>query len=103
MRHSEQFCELYLFDHLPRDRLERRKREQQLGEPAARFVLPVADVIFEVSVDLLAHPSYAVRLVQALGIYDEPIKNKTIGRYTIILIDTLLSRDFYLDQKRRWL
>lgn len=68
MRHSKQLGELNLLDHLPRDGLERRQREQQLSEPPARLVLPVANVVLEIPVNLLAHEPYAVRLVQAFGV-----------------------------------
>lgn len=76
MRHPEQLSELYLFNHLPRDGLERRKREQQLSEPTTGLVLPVANVVFEVSMDLLAHAPDTVRLVEAFGIYTKKIIDK---------------------------
>lgn len=74
MRHPEQLGELDLFDHLPRDGLERGQREEQFGETAARLVLTVADVVLEVSVDLFAHASYAVRFVQALSVCETRVK-----------------------------
>lgn len=66
MRHSEELRELYLLDHLPRDALQRRQTQQQLAEPAASVVLPIADVVLQVYLDLVAQLLYLLRLREAL-------------------------------------
>lgn len=62
MRHPEELGELYLLDHLPRDALQRREAQQQLAEAAAPVVLPVADVVLQVDLDLVTQLFYFLRL-----------------------------------------
>lgn len=68
MRDTEKFSELNLLNHLPSDRLKSGQRKEQFTETPSAVVLSVADVVFEVNLDLETQLLDAVRITEAFGI-----------------------------------
>jgi len=54
VRHAKQSDELDLLDHLPGDGLQGGQGQQDLAETSSAVVLTIADVIFEIYLDLIA-------------------------------------------------
>lgn len=65
---TEQLGHLDLLDHLPGDALEAGQDQEDLAVAAARVVLAVVDVIFEVDLDLVAHGLDLAGVTDSTGI-----------------------------------
>lgn len=77
MCHSEEFCKLDLFNHLPRDTLEGGKQEKDLTKPSPRVVLAIIHVVLQVHLDLVTEVLYLLWVTHTFGICENKIENKS--------------------------